>query len=82
LQIDNSHSTGTLSSLSFWAVDVVVETACGRPIAMMKSFSTVSPNAKQMTVELILLKRCWIILKGWRFEIPTLSILGTSLGLI
>jgi CRISP-associated protein Cas1 len=34
----NSVSTGALSSLGFWGVDVVVETARGRPVAMMKSF--------------------------------------------
>lgn len=34
----NSVSTGALASLGFWGVDVVVETARGRPVAMMKSF--------------------------------------------
>ena len=34
----NSVSTGALSSLGFWGVDVVVETSRGRPVAMMKSF--------------------------------------------
>lgn len=38
LQSGNAVSTGALSSLGFWGVDVVVETARGRPVAMMKAF--------------------------------------------
>jgi len=38
LQSGNAVSTGALSSLGFWGVDVVVETAKGRPVAMMKAF--------------------------------------------
>jgi len=38
LHSGNAVSTGALSSLGFWGVDVVVETARGRPVAMMKAF--------------------------------------------
>ena len=38
LRSGNSVSTGALSSLGFWGVDVVVETSWGRPVAMMKAF--------------------------------------------
>ena len=37
LQSGNSVSTGALSSLGFLGVDVMVMTAKGRPVAMMKS---------------------------------------------
>ncbi len=38
LRSGNAVSTGALSSLGFWGVDVVVETGRGRPVAMMKAF--------------------------------------------
>ena len=38
LRSGNAVSTGALSSLGFWGVDVVVETARGRPVAMLKAF--------------------------------------------
>ncbi len=37
LRSGNSVSTGALSSLGFWGVDVMVMTQRGRPVAMMKS---------------------------------------------
>jgi len=37
LQSGNSISTGVLASLGFWGVDVMVMTARGRPVAVMKS---------------------------------------------
>ena len=36
LQSGNSISTGALASLGFWDVDVLVMTAKGRPVAVMK----------------------------------------------
>jgi CRISPR-associated protein Cas1 len=37
LQSGNMVSTGALSSLGFWGIDVLIQTQRGRPVAMMKS---------------------------------------------
>ena len=39
LQSGNMVSTGVLSSLGFWSIDVLVTTRAGRPIAVLKNLS-------------------------------------------